>query len=129
LINREADPEPAMRNTLIAAAVLSLLGAVQADAHARLLKSDPKAGATVAAPKALHLSYSETIVPANSSVALAGADKTPVATGPIALDPKNKRLVVVPITAKLAPGAYRVDWSMTSADSHTMTGNFAFKVK
>jgi methionine-rich copper-binding protein CopC len=118
-----------MRNTLIAAAVLALLGAVQADAHARLLKSDPKAGATVAAPKALRLSYSETIVPANSSVSVTGPAKAPVATGPIALDAKNKRIVVVPIAAKLAPGAYKVDWSMTSADSHTMTGAFAFKVK
>jgi methionine-rich copper-binding protein CopC len=118
-----------MRNTLIAAAVLSLLGAAEASAHARLLKSDPKAGATVAAPTALHLSYSETIVPANSSVALTGPGKTPVATGPIALGPKDKRTVVVPVTGKLAPGAYKVDWSMTSADSHTMTGTFAFKVK
>jgi methionine-rich copper-binding protein CopC len=118
-----------MRKTLILAAALSLIGAVQADAHARLLKSDPKAGATVAAPKVLRLSYSETIVPGNSSVSVTGPGKTPAATGPIALDPKNKRIVVVPITAKLAPGAYKVDWSMTTADSHTMTGAFVFKVK
>ncbi|MDB5475168.1 MAG: Copper resistance protein precursor [Phenylobacterium sp.] len=118
-----------MRKTLILAAALSLIGAVQADAHARLLKSDPKAGATVAAPKVLRLSYSETIVPGNSSVSVTGPDKAPVATGPIALDAKDKRTVLAPVTGKLAPGAYKLDWSMTSADGHTMTGAFVFKVK
>ena len=68
-------------------------------------------------------------MPAQSSVALSGANKTPVATGPIALDAKDKRVVVVPVTGKLAPGAYKVDWSMHSADGHTMTGGFGFKVK
>ena len=116
-----------MRKLVLAAALLSLLGATQAQAHARLLKSSPAKGATVAAPKALQLSYSETIVAANSSVSVTGPDKKPVATGPIALD--GKRVVVVPVTGKLAPGAYKVDWSMTSADGHTMTGSFAFKVK
>lgn len=117
-----------MRKTLIAAAVLSLIAA-EAQAHARLLKSDPKAGATVAAPKVLRLAYSETIVPATSSVAIAGADKKPVAAGPLALDARDQRTVIVPLTGKLTAGAYKVDWSMTSADGHTMTGAFAFKVK
>jgi hypothetical protein len=117
-----------MRTVLFAAA-LSLIAAGLADAHARLLKSAPAKGATVAAPTSLRLSFSEDIVPAQSSVSLAGADKKPVHTGPIALDPKDKHAVVVPVSGKLAPGAYRLDWSMTSADGHTMTGAFAFKVK
>ena len=118
-----------MRRTLLAAVALSLIWCAEAGAHARLVKSDPKAGATVAAPKALRLSYSETIVPGNSSVSLTGPDKKPAATGPIAIDPKNKRLVVVPVTGKLAPGAYKLDWSMTTDDGHTMTGSYGFKVK
>ena len=118
-----------MRKTLIAAAVLSLLAAGQASAHARLLKSNPMKGATVAAPKALVLSFSEDIVADKSSVKLSGLDGKAAAVGPIALDAKTRHVVTVPVTGKLAPGAYKVDWSMTSADSHTMTGSFPFKVK
>jgi methionine-rich copper-binding protein CopC len=117
-----------MNKTLILAAALSLLGASQALAHARLLRSDPQAGATVkASPAALRLSYSEGIDLSKSSVALAGP-AGPVAAGPIALDPKNKRVVIVPIKAKLAPGAYHVTWGMTTEDTHHTDGAFDFKV-
>ena len=117
-----------MRKTLIAAAVLSLLAAGEASAHARLLKSNPMKGATVAAPKALTLSFSEGIVADKSSVAVAGPDGKPAAAGPIALD-ATKKIVTVPVTGKLAAGAYKVDWKMTSEDGHTMTGTYGFKVK
>jgi copper resistance protein C len=129
LINREVPAENVMRKTLILAAALSVIGAAQAQAHARLLKSNPTKGATVASPAALRLSYSEDIVPAQSSVTVTGLGAKPAATGPIALDPKDKHVVTVPVTGKLAPGVYKVDWSMHSADGHTMTGTFAFKVK
>jgi hypothetical protein len=118
-----------MRKVLLAAALLSLIGAAQAQAHARLLKSTPAKGATVASPTALRLSYSEDIVAAQSSVAVSGPDAKPAPTGPIALDAKDKHVVLVPVTGKLAAGSYKVDWSMHSADGHTMTGTFAFKVK
>ena len=118
-----------MRKTLIAAAVLSLLAAGEASAHARLLKSNPMKGATVAAPKALTLSFSEGIVADKSSVTVAGADKKPAALGPMSLDAKTKRVVTVPVTAKLGPGAYTLDWKMTTDDGHTMTGSYGFKVK
>jgi hypothetical protein len=116
-----------MRQILLAAAAVSLLAAGQASAHARLLKSSPAKGATVAAPKALTLTFSEEIVAAKSSVAVTAAGK-PAATGPISLD-KTKKVVTVPVTGALAPGAYKVDWKMTTEDTHTMTGTFGFKVK
>ena len=117
-----------MRTTLVLAAVLSL-AAGAADAHARLITGSPKAGATVAAPKELKLTYSESIVPGGSSVSVADTKGAPVATGALSLDPKNKRVVIVPVTGKLAAGAYKVDWSMKTEDGHTMTGGFGFKVK
>ena len=58
-----------MRKTVLAlAAVAALAAAGQAAAHARLITGSPKNGATVAAPKALTLHYSEELVPAASSV-------------------------------------------------------------
>jgi methionine-rich copper-binding protein CopC len=117
------------RNAIIAtAAIAAFAVAGQAAAHARLLMGTPKAGATVAAPKALTLKYSEELVPAASSVKVTGPGDAAVATGPLALD-KTKKVVTVPVTAKLAAGAYRVAWHMKTEDGHETDGNFGFTVK
>jgi hypothetical protein len=117
-----------MRRALILAAALSLAAAGAASAHARLIMSTPKAGATAAAPKALKLLYSESIDLSGSSVKVSGPSGA-VATGALALDPKSKRTVLVPFTAAPAAGAYKVNWSMKTEDGHTTTGDFGFTVK
>jgi hypothetical protein len=113
---------------LLTAALALAAVASGAAAHARLVKSDPKAGATVAAPRALKLWFSESIVPAQSSVTVAGG-AGPVAAGQIAVDPKNRRLVTLPFAAALPAGAYTVRWTMKTEDTHTMEGRFVFKVR
>jgi methionine-rich copper-binding protein CopC len=119
-----------MRHAIIAvAAAAALVAAGQAQAHARLITGSPKAGSTVAAPKALKLQYSESIVPAASSVKLAAAGGAPVATGPLSPDPKNTRLVTVAVPGRLAPGAYKVTWHMKTEDGHETDGDFGFTVK
>ena len=119
-----------MRKTVLTLAVLAARGrAGQAAAHARLITGTPKAGATVAAPRELRLQYSETIVPAASHVTVTGPSGAAVATGPLALDAKSKRIVVVPFAAPPAPGAYKVVWHMKTDDGHETDGDFAFHVK
>lgn len=118
-----------MTRTLLLALGLAALCAGAAQAHARLLRADPRVGSTVAAPQALRLFFSETIVPARSSVALSGPGGKPAPLGGIGLDPKDPRVVVVPVTARLAPGAYHVAWRMHTPDTHTTEGDFVFKVK
>jgi hypothetical protein len=118
-----------MRNTLMLGAALSLAVSGAASAHARLIMSTPKAGTTAAAPKQLKLLYSESIDLSGSSVKVAGSNGAAVATGPLALDPKSKRTVLVPFTSAPAAGAYKVNWSMKTEDGHTTTGDFGFKVK
>jgi hypothetical protein len=116
-----------MRKTILIAAALSLLAAGAAEAHARLLLAAPRAGETVkASPTALRLSFSETIDGKQSSVTVTGPDGKPVATGPLHAD---KRLVVVPLPQRLAPGAYKVEWHAMSADMHHTEGDYAFTVK
>ncbi|MFL5298152.1 MAG: copper resistance protein CopC [Phenylobacterium sp.] len=117
-----------MRITLILAAAVALI-AGQAAAHARLITGSPKAGTTVAAPKELRLTYSESLDLSGSTVKVADAKGAAVATGPLALDPKNKRIAVVPVTGKLGAGAYHVSWTMKTEDGHTTDGDFGFKVK
>ena len=118
-----------MRNTIvITAAIAAFAVAGQAAAHARLLSGSPKAGETVAAPKALTLHYSEELVPAASSVKVATGAGAAVATGPMALD-KTKKVVTVPFTGALAAGGYTVAWHMKTEDGHETDGTFAFTVK
>jgi copper resistance protein C len=118
-----------MRKTILTlAAVAALAVAGQAGAHARLITGSPKNGATVAAPKALTLHYSEELVPAASSVKVSGPGGGAVATGPMALD-KTKRVVTVPFTGVLAAGAYKVTWHMKTEDGHETDGDFGFNVK
>jgi hypothetical protein len=118
-----------MLKPILLALAASALAAGQASAHARLLRSDPQAGATVASPAQLRLAFSETIVPGKSSVALLAPDGKPAPLGRLALDPKDPRVVLVPTPQKLAPGAYKVKWTMTTADTHRTDGAFSFKVK
>jgi methionine-rich copper-binding protein CopC len=117
-----------MRKTLLIAAGFALVAA-GAQAHARLIQATPKVGTTVAAPKALRLQYSESIVLAASTVKVAGPAGAAVAAGPLGLDPKNKRVVTVPFSGTLAAGAYRVSWHMKTEDGHETDGDFGFKVK
>ncbi|HEX3700531.1 MAG TPA: copper resistance protein CopC [Phenylobacterium sp.] len=113
----------------IAVAVLALAAAGQAQAHARLLHAAPGVGATVrGSPATLRLAFSETIVPTGSSVAVSGPGGRAVATGPLAIDAKDKRVVVVAPSAPLRPGAYKVSWGMTTDDGHHTDGTFIFKV-
>ena len=117
-----------MRKILALAAAVALI-AGQAAAHARLIAGSPKAGATVAAPRELKLQYSETLVPEASSVTVTGPGGAAVATGKLVLDAKDKRTVHVPFTATPAPGAYKIAWTMKTADGHVTDGTFAFNVK
>jgi methionine-rich copper-binding protein CopC len=118
-----------MRNLIVLAAALSALLVGQASAHARLITGSPKAGATVAAPSELKLTYSESLVPADCSVKVTGPGGAATATGPLALDPANKRVIHAPFTGKLAAGAYKVHWTMKTEDGHKTDGDFAFTVK
>jgi methionine-rich copper-binding protein CopC len=119
-----------MRNAIITAATIAALAiAGQAAAHARLLTGTPKNGATVAAPKALTLHYSEELVAGASHVTVTGPGGSAVATGPLAIDAKTKRVATVPFTAPPAAGAYKVAWHMKTEDGHETDGTFAFTVK
>jgi len=119
-----------MRHAIIALAAVSALAvAGPAAAHARLIQGSPKPGSTVAAPKQLRLQYSESIVAKESGVSVAGPSGAAVATGPLALDAKDKRVVLAPFAGPLAPGAYKVSWHMKTPDGHTTKGGFGFTVK
>lgn len=115
---------------LLLPAVLSVfaLAASQASAHARLATSDPAANTTVAAPKAIRLTFNEKLAPAFSTFELATADglKAAVKTS---VSQDRKTIIGVP-KGPLRPGLYKITWRAASADDgHRMDGAFAFTVK
>jgi len=117
-----------MRQTLALIPVLLALVAGPAFAHARLIRTAPRVGSTVReTPSELKLLFSEAIDPANSTVRLSGA-RGAVPAGPLTLDPADRRVVHLPIPRALSAGVYRVNWRVTSVDSHRTEGDFRFRV-
>lgn len=111
----------------IAAAALvfaPLLAATGAQAHAHLVTSNPAAQSAVAAPKALHLEFSEKLEPKFSKANLTKAG-APIAASSVA---KGKAIDVAP-KAALTAGAYNVVWAVVSADGHKSKGDYSFTVK
>lgn len=120
---------------VIAATSFALFSAA-AQAHPKLLTSDPQANAEVAAPAKIELHFSETLttqfsgaklvmtgMPGMSGMSHAMPMEVKVSSGE-----DGKTMVITP-AKPLTTGDYRVEWRAVSADTHPMTGNFSFKVK
>ena len=105
---------------------LSLSG--PAWAHAHLVSADPPVGGSIAATDTLHLTFSEGIELAFSKVEIAKADGSDLGATKIAADPKDAKIVVVTLPAKLTPGDYKVHWHVVSVDTHHTEGTFTFTV-
>lgn len=118
-----------MFKSLAISTLLLAASAGAALAHARLIRASPAVGSTVhQTPSDLTLKFSESIDLSGSSV-MVSSSNGPVSMGPLALDRADKRVVHVPFGAKLLrPGVYRVDWGVTSADTHHTEGDFRFRV-
>ena len=109
------------------AAVLVLANR-HAEAHAQLRSADPPVGGSIrAAPDRLSLTFSEGVEPAFSSVSVTDAAGIRVDRDDLSRDPAQITHVTLGLTA-LKPGIYRVDWKVTSVDTHKTQGSFTFTV-
>ncbi len=115
---------------LLSTIVLGLsLAASAASAHPRLETSNPAPGAMLKiAPKDIRLNFSEELVANFTGLQLKNAAGKNIATGKVTLAPGDSRKIIVPIGARLMPGAYTVSWHAVSVDTHRVTGSFGFKV-
>jgi methionine-rich copper-binding protein CopC len=106
-----------------------------AEAHARLTKSLPDSGATLAAPPAhIDLWYNElldggdfnsiTVFPSAEGTAATHTDLT---AGKPTVDAKEPTHLSITLQL-LPPGEYTVEWRVLSLDGHTAPGRFKFKV-
>ena len=109
----------------LALALMLQAGAVFA--HAGLVKETPADGASVAAPPALTLTFTEAVTLAFTGITLK-ADGTEVAIGVAALSEDGLTLTV-PTRGPLGAGVYRVEWHALSEDGHRSQGTYSFSVK
>src|SRR5437016_5390086 len=105
------------------------LAATTAEAHPRLQASNPAPGAQLgAAPTEIRMTFSEGLVASFSGVDLKNGSGKAVPTGKAMLVPGDNRKLVVPISARLSPGTYKVAWHAVSTDTHRVSGAYTFKV-
>ena len=105
-----------------------VFAAAGAQAHAHLVKSDPVADASVAAPQQIHLQFSETLEPKFSGADLMKLDGATLPTASVVND-KNRKMIDATPKAPLAPGGYMVMWHAVSTDGHKTAGSFNFTVR
>ncbi|HUE64344.1 MAG TPA: copper homeostasis periplasmic binding protein CopC [Rhizomicrobium sp.] len=114
--------------TLILIAATPIFAGASALAHAKLVRSDPKANSSVAAPKIIKLTFSETIAPTFSGFTVAMSDGMAVGiTAKVGDD--GKTLTGTP-TGPFMAGKYNVSWHATAVDDgHRTQGTYNFTVK
>ncbi len=104
-----------------------LLGHSSAFGHARLVRSEPAANATLKqAPKIVELWFSEDLEPTASTIAVTDQSGKRVDKNNATVAEGNKKLQID--LEDLGSGTYTVEWKALATDQHTMKGNFTFKV-
>lgn len=111
--------------TMIAA---SLLGSA-AYAHPELQSAEPAAGAAITtSPTQIRITFNENVIPKFSGVEVKDQTGKIIPTGKAAIDPANKKLLIVPVNEQLPPGDYKVEWHAVSDDTHRVKGSYSFSV-
>jgi len=109
---------------LVAAGVLLVGLAGPASAHDTLVSVTPADGSTVAVvPGSVDLVFDEPAMALGTEIQVLGPDGKSVSKGaPVLVN----ATVSQPLTAVRPAGAYTVEWRVTSADGHAISGHFAF---
>ena len=119
-----------IKNHIAATALMvASMAAPAAQAHGKIVASEPKAGAELqAAPKHIRLQFNEKLEPAFSKIGLVDANEVAITLAKITLDKTDPKVMFAEVPS-LAPGQYRVRWTAMAHDGHKTKGEFGFKVK
>lgn len=98
-------------------------------AHAKLLRSDPVAGASLKVPPAMvHLVFNESPSVALSSLKLVGpAGDTILLTG-LRAEADDKNTLVADVPSSVGAGKWRIVWRVAAADGHPKVGTIDFTI-
>ena len=111
-------------------AFLTLSLVPSAFAHALLKKAAPAAGVVVStSPSEIRLTFSEGVEPRFSGMTLTMQTGAAAPLGKPAVDPKDDKTLVAPVSEPLKPGAYTVHWHVVAADTHKTQGSFQFTIR
>ncbi len=110
--------------TLVAA--MALAGAGVASAHAVRIATDPADGVEVAhGPQRVSATFNEELQPQFAAMTVVGPDGNLWSTG----DPQVKGAVIGVDVRPLGPaGTYTVNYRVTSADGHPVSGSWSFRL-
>ena len=114
--------------SLLLAAVLILASTVSVAAHSLLLSSDPVSDAVIKrSPAYVTLRFNNRIEKRLSRVRLVD-EHGAVAAAPTAPADREAAETLVAAVPPLAPGAWRVEWQVFSADGHVVSGSYRFRL-
>jgi copper resistance protein C len=111
-----------------AALLAGITLASAAFAHVFPQKQEPGAGATVAAPSQVKVTFDGPLEPAFSSLTVTDASGKTVSTQKSAVDAQQPAVMTVPLPS-LAAGHYTVHWVAVASDGHRTHGDYGFDVK
>lgn len=109
-------------------AVAAFITAGTAFAHVFPQKQEPGAGANVAAPSQVKITFDGPLEPAFSSLTVSDAAGKQVNTAKSAVDAGQPDVITVALPP-LPAGRYTVHWAAVAADGHRTHGDYAFNVK
>ncbi|MCC7358495.1 MAG: copper resistance protein CopC [Anaerolineales bacterium] len=109
---------------------LALTSAGPALAHSGYVRSEPGAGAVIAAPPAQVVIWFEQDMfrrAGENRLEVLGPDGAAVTTGEAVINDDDRRMLSAPLAADLPPGEYTVNWRTLSAeDGDDAEGSFTF---
>jgi copper resistance protein C len=113
------------RGLVIAAALVT---AAAAYAHAHLARANPAVGATLAvAPTDVTLHFTQRLEPKFSTIVVRDAGGKQVDKGDSHASGEDLTVLKVSLQP-LGSGSYKVEWRVTSVDTHASKGEYTFRV-
>lgn len=98
-----------------------------AAAHPRLVRAVPAAGRHLQTmPRALSVTFNESLTAALSRLALLDPAGRPVALDTLRTAPADTRTLTAKILGMMPAGRYTVKWQAAGADGHPMRGEYTF---
>jgi methionine-rich copper-binding protein CopC len=114
---------------LVVAALSIIAAAVRVEAHAFLIRAEPRVGSKVnKVPTEVRVWFSETVQAGVSNIQVFDVSGKQVDKKDTHSDRANRAVLCVSLISALTPGSYKVIWRVTSADTHATSGDFQFQI-
>lgn len=121
-------------SVVIAVMAGGLFFSTLAQAHPKLVSSEPQSNSQTVSPAKIVLHFSEALVAQFSGAKLLMTGMPGMTHPPMPIDVnvsggKDSKTMVITPAKPLVTGTYRVEWRAVSSDTHPVTGKLSFEVK